>query len=569
MNTPKARQLSLFSTSELYLKSSFNEVSKLYLNNNTNTGKCQENQEQNALHTTNVKIHSTSTLNQNKQQPIGNFINEDLAQQRLPKPVEFQELQFMGCSSLMDTNKDRKNDFPLLFSTEIATPLEIMGIMPELMESDRSYIEISGNITKEKYQETTTFITSTEINRITESKTSNVFSKQNIPDNIKSVEKEELEKVKHRTTPEQLEDWTQGKSIHQQDKQVQQSKEAKVLSDKLLKKEQNQQELIGNTFECLKCSTFSQGLEVQASQETDWELKLPNLSKLTPTHNCLSFPTLTSNECSTSRPAGQTKCEKWFKDNGLIKSGYQLGTKAIALMMGFPSGWFEGLTEQYSKNLTTPNQVKPQAESVADILQEEQLHQHKHRSPSEEFSISIPCLVKQPDRPELRGVIQKDLGDRFVVYVSDSDSTVTVSKLFVYPDFDRSDEQIDEVLQGGLNKCSSKITVNSHKKVSDTSAKCSSKNNHPPCTKTNKQRRQKGEGSGHIYYRTVTRNGKDYQQAYYQWRENGKQKTKYIPKKLLKNIEDAEAQKLPVTEILDLLQGGLDKCSSKSSDTFL
>jgi hypothetical protein len=64
----------------------------------------------------------------------------------------------------------------------------------------------------------------------------------------------------------------------------------------------------------------------------------------------LSFPTLTSNAGSTSRPAGQTKCEKWFKDKGLIKSGYQLGTRAIAQVMGFPSSWFEGLTEQYLKN---------------------------------------------------------------------------------------------------------------------------------------------------------------------------------------------------------------------------
>ena len=62
--------------------------------------------------------------------------------------------------------------------------------------------------------------------------------------------------------------------------------------------------------------------------------------------DCLSFPTLTSNECSTSRPAGQNgrfkhlnqvqvsrppKCEKWFKDKGLIPSGYQLGRAAIAL----------------------------------------------------------------------------------------------------------------------------------------------------------------------------------------------------------------------------------------------
>ncbi len=81
-----------------------------------------------------------------------------------------------------------------------------------------------------------------------------------------------------------------------------------------------------------------------------------------------------------------------------------------------------------------------------------------------------------------------------------------------------------------------------------------------------KRRRRKGEGSGCIYWRTVTRNGKEYQQAYYHWRENGKQRTRYIPKRLLDRVQAAEAQKLPVAEILVLL-GGDEKCSSKSSDT--
>ena len=288
----------------------------------------------------------------------------------------------------------------------------------------------------------------------------------------------------------------------------------------------------------------------------------------------LSFPTLTSNVSSTSRPAGQTKCEKWFKDKGLIPNGSQLGTRAIALTMGFPSSWFEGLTQQYSKNRTTPSRVKPQAESEQDTSLDEQLHQDKQRSPSAESSsstqllggekkllehkrgersslsreLSIPCLVKQPKQAEVKGVIRKDEGDRFLVEVDGEE--ISVSKLFVYPDFSKS--------VGQINKCSSKkckTTAEQNEKVLNTSVKCSSK-----------IRRQKGEGSGHIYYRTVTRNGKDYRQAYYQWRENGKQRTKYISKKLLPLVEEAEARKLPVSEILVLL-GGTDKYSSKSSST--
>nr|WP_322666592.1 hypothetical protein [Dendronalium sp. ChiSLP03b]MDZ8209196.1 hypothetical protein [Dendronalium sp. ChiSLP03b] len=68
-----------------------------------------------------------------------------------------------------------------------------------------------------------------------------------------------------------------------------------------------------------------------------------------------------------------------------------------------------------------------------------------------------------------------------------------------------------------------------------------------------KNRRRKGEGNGYIYWRTITKNGKDYPQAYYHWQENGQKKTKYIPKKLLGDIQEANAAKRPVVEILRLL----------------
>ncbi len=71
-----------------------------------------------------------------------------------------------------------------------------------------------------------------------------------------------------------------------------------------------------------------------------------------------------------------------------------------------------------------------------------------------------------------------------------------------------------------------------------------------------KNRRRKGDGSGSIHWRTITRNGKDYPQAYYHWKENGRKRTKYIPKQLLGDIEEAEAQKLPIVEILELLRVG-------------
>ncbi len=278
-----------------------------------------------------------------------------------------------------------------------------------------------------------------------------------------------------------------------------------------------------------------------------------SLGRVIKDSDCLSFPTLTSNVSTTSRPAGQSKCEKWFKDNGLIAPGYQLSSQAIAMIMGFPPNWFDSLSP-----------TEPQEESKADILQDEPLPQDKQRSLSDESStsqkllggednsplstenssslsqkISIPCIVKQPKQPEVRGVIRKDEGDRFVVDVDGE--TIFVSKLFVYPDFSKT--------VGQINK-------NPRKNIT------------PSKESPRKTRRKKGEGNGTIYYRTVTKNGKQYQEAYYHYIENGKKRTKYIRGKLLDRVKEAESLKLPVSDIFILL-GGDKKNPRKSSSTFV
>ncbi len=158
----------------------------------------------------------------------------------------------------------------------------------------------------------------------------------------------------------------------------------------------------------------------------------------------------------------------------------------------------------------------------------------ENQSRSVESSISIPCTVKQPNQSERSGVIKQDLGSRFVVYIPSEGSTVTVPKLFVYPDLSQTVRKSD---------------------------KSPSKNYSPSNT-----RRKKGEGNGSIYYRTVIRNGKDYQQAYYHWVEGSKKRTKYIPKKLLDRVCEAESKKLPVNHILVLL-GEKNINPSKSFDT--
>jgi hypothetical protein len=75
----------------------------------------------------------------------------------------------------------------------------------------------------------------------------------------------------------------------------------------------------------------------------------------------------------------------------------------------------------------------------------------------------------------------------------------------------------------------------------------------PSNNSPSKTRRRKGEGNGSIHWRTITRNDKDYFQAYYHWKEKGKKRTKYIRSHLLERVIEAEEQKRPVIEILQLL----------------
>ena len=79
----------------------------------------------------------------------------------------------------------------------------------------------------------------------------------------------------------------------------------------------------------------------------------------------LSCPTLTSCSSKSSRPAGMTKCEKWWRDNGLIPAGYQLSASAIALLMGYPEDWFQVLS---------PSPTIPWAESAPDTSPVEPSH---------------------------------------------------------------------------------------------------------------------------------------------------------------------------------------------------
>lgn len=196
----------------------------------------------------------------------------------------------------------------------------------------------------------------------------------------------------------------------------------------------------------------------------------------------LSFPTLTSGKSSSkTRPAGQTKCEKWFKDKQLVTSGSQLSAPAIALIMGFPNHWFNSLSP-----------TAPQAESKPDIWQDEALPQDKQQSPYPESFISIHSSGSSPN---------------------------SIAKTFISCD---------------------RIDIN------------------PQLSPSKIHQRSKGEGSGTIYFRQVTKKNKTYQQAYFhyeQWSNGSKicKTSRYIPVRKLDTVINLNNQKAPIAKILNLL----------------
>lgn len=159
---------------------------------------------------------------------------------------------------------------------------------------------------------------------------------------------------------------------------------------------------------------------------------------------------------------------------------------------------------------------------------------NQERSLSAESSISIPCLIKQPHRQQLTGLIVGDKpngmaslrGDKFDVKVNDG--VQTISKLYVFPNFPP------------VKKCWTDPELT-------------------PSKINPKSRRKRGEGSGYIYWRTIRKNGSEYKQTwyYYELKDKNNRRVKsseYIPKKLRSLIEQMDNDKVPVVEILRVLR---------------
>jgi len=272
---------------------------------------------------------------------------------------------------------------------------------------------------------------------------------------------------------------------------------------------------LSNNLKELSDEDLEQFLEDSDWQDTVTRLKQSrrrSLEQDTRDLECLSFPTLTSGQNSSNkRPAGQTKLEMWFRNKGLIPNGSQLSSQAIAMVMGFPPTWFDCLSP-----------TKPKEELEADTSQVEQLPQDRQVSPLEESFISIPCVIKERNKQPVKGLVIADYGLDLLVQVGQT--KVRVNKLFVHTDFGMLEQS----------------TLS-------------------PSKNLEKARRGKGEGSGYINFRTVTKNGKDYKQAYYHWEqwEYGDRITKsskYIPRKMESTIIRMNHEKVPVENILKVLR---------------
>jgi hypothetical protein len=84
-------------------------------------------------------------------------------------------------------------------------------------------------------------------------------------------------------------------------------------------------------------------------------------------NDCLSLPTLTSN-LGTIRPAGQSRSEKWLKDNGFLQSTQVLSAEMMALLFGFPSDWTACLQDAIAEPVGELNQDISLAEQLTSIV---------------------------------------------------------------------------------------------------------------------------------------------------------------------------------------------------------
>lgn len=154
--------------------------------------------------------------------------------------------------------------------------------------------------------------------------------------------------------------------------------DASVSDDPNLSLWNSLKDLSNEDFE--QCLGDSEWQDIVSTTRNSYQQR--NSEQCTIANEFLSCPTLTSgSKTPNSRAAGTTKCEMWFKQQGLVPSGYQLSAPAMAKLMGHQEDWFKALC---------PSPPELKAELKLDTLPEDVCVPLKPESPSIESSTSIP-----------------------------------------------------------------------------------------------------------------------------------------------------------------------------------
>ncbi len=257
-----------------------------------------------------------------------------------------------------------------------------------------------------------------------------------------------------------------------------------------------------------------------------------------------------------SRPPGQTKQEASLKKLGLLPKGDVLNPVILSGWLGIPPNWLD------------PSELKAATELLEDSDRQQEIYwtQESPQLPSAEFSIS----TVSPNSDRSGDLTVRD-EESSTVYHLEFCSGCKRSLLDDGCGVCRWENTPSIFLQrrtqqdGGCNDlesllgCIENSPSNDAEQLELPTSKSSPSNDaeqsdlHPSKSSPSKKSRNWGEGNGTIHWRTITKNGKNYPQAYYHWKENGKKRSKYIQSHLLESIQEAEAQKRPVIEILGLL----------------
>jgi hypothetical protein len=229
----------------------------------------------------------------------------------------------------------------------------------------------------------------------------------------------------------------------------------------------------------------------------------------------LPRPGALSKSSESSRPPGNTKSEAAAKKLGIIQKNEVFNPEWLEIQFGLPQGWTSPQEHRAATALLAPVELPSEIVLTPDL----------QRSLSKGYSTSTDLSLKAIIEPFAVKGKQGLFNISLDIFQSQKELTELLGDNQINPSNDN--------LLGDIESSPSK--------------------NISPSNNSPSKKRGRGFGNGYIHWRTITKKGKDYPQAYYHWKENGNKRSKYISKHLLGVIQEAEEQKRPVIEILELL----------------